>query len=103
MGRTKGSKGSKVLKDVPSPQKSPRQPPSVPALLEKAQSLMGEMDFELARRFVDRILETEPNHFEAREMLAIIEVEDGNIDTARDVSQLFLDDTTGLNLATDDL
>lgn len=46
---------------------------------------MGEMDLELARRFVDRILELEPQNFEAREMLGIIEVEEGNIPAARTV------------------
>lgn len=64
---------------------SPKMPP-VSDLLAKAQSLMGEMDFELARGFATRILEIEPAHFEAREMLGIIEAEEGNIDEARAVS-----------------
>ncbi|KAF8312478.1 TPR-like protein [Clavulina sp. PMI_390] len=59
--------------------------PTVPALLAKAQSLMGEMDFELARKFVDRILEVEPNHFEAREMAGVMEAEEGNVDSARSI------------------
>lgn len=74
-------------------QSSPQQrkpPPSVPALLSKAQDLMGEMDFELARRFVERILILEPTHFEAREMLGIIEAEEGNVDVARAVSPSLL-------------
>ena len=58
----------------------------MPDLLAKAQSLMAEMDAELARRFAARILEMEPNNFEAREMLGIIEAEEGNIDAARKVS-----------------
>jgi hypothetical protein len=88
MGRTKSAGTVKGAKKA-SPGKISSTPPSVPALLAKAQSLMGELDFDLARKFVVRILETEPDHFEAREMLAIIEVEKGDVDVARNVSRAF--------------
>lgn len=84
MGRTKNTGASKGLLKKNETNNSAKQP-SVTDLVKKAQSLMGEMDLELARRFVDRILELEPQNFEAREMLGIIEVEEGNIPTAREV------------------
>jgi hypothetical protein len=86
MGRTKTAAETKGLRNTSPTRTTPMSEPSVQALLAKAQSLMGEMDFELARRFVARILEIESNHFEAREMLGIMEAEGGNIDAARTVS-----------------
>ncbi|KAF9514937.1 hypothetical protein BS47DRAFT_1376401 [Hydnum rufescens UP504] len=86
MGRTKTIVASKGFRANASPSKSKKnvpQPLPTPALVNKAQSLMGEMNYELARRFIQRILEIEPNHVEAREMLGIIEIEEGNVDDAR--------------------
>jgi Flp pilus assembly protein TadD len=88
MGRTKTIVTSKGVRENASPSKSKKnvpQPLSIPALVNKAQSLMGEMNYELARRFIQRIFEIEPNHVEAREMLGIIEIEEGNVDDARAV------------------
>jgi len=86
MGRTKTAAETKGHRNV-SPTGTPsKKEPSVPDLLAKAQSLMGQMDTELARRFAARILEMEPDNFEAREMLGIMEAEEGNIDAARKVS-----------------
>lgn len=86
MGRTKTAAETKGLRNTSPTKTASKNEPSVPELLAKAQSLMGEMDFELARRFATRILEMESNHFEAREMLGIMEAEEGNIDAARTVS-----------------
>lgn len=87
MVRTK--KGRNTRGRSPPEPKSPRpaNSPTVPGLLVKAQSAMGEMELELARNFVEQILALEPNHFEAREMLGIIEAEEGNTDAARAVSR----------------
>jgi len=65
--------------------KVPSSAPSIPDLLKMVQNLIGELNFELARRSVDRILEREPANVEAREILGSIEIEEGNIDAARKV------------------
>jgi hypothetical protein len=60
-------------------------PPSIPSLLEKAQDLIAQCDYELAKRFIDRILERSPTHAEAKEMLGIVQLETGEIDEAKKV------------------
>ncbi|RPD60083.1 TPR-like protein [Lentinus tigrinus ALCF2SS1-7] len=57
--------------------------PSVPALLEKAQSLIVQCDYELAGRFARRVLEREPGNVEAKEMLGVTQLETGELDAAR--------------------
>lgn len=59
--------------------------PSIPSLLEKAQTLIVQCDYDLARRFVERILEREPHNAEAREMLGVVQLETGNLDGAKNV------------------
>ena len=61
-------------------------PPSVSALLAKAQSLVEQCDYQLAARFLQRILETDPTHVEARELLGVVQLELGDLDAARLVS-----------------
>ncbi|KAG6812957.1 hypothetical protein H0H92_015076 [Tricholoma furcatifolium] len=58
--------------------------PSVPALLEKARSLLSEFDYELAVRFVRRILEQDPTNAEAKEILGVSLLEMGEIDAAKE-------------------
>ena len=53
--------------------------PSTSALLEKAQALIIQCDYELAERFVRRILEKEPAHAAAREMLGVVQLETGDL------------------------
>ncbi|KAJ7035086.1 hypothetical protein C8F04DRAFT_1210500 [Mycena alexandri] len=57
--------------------------PSIPALLEKAQSLIVQCDYELAQRFITRILEQQPSNAEAKEMLGVVQLEMGEIEAAR--------------------
>lgn len=90
MGRIKTAKAKvanarAAAKDIngSTPTKSA---PSVPALLAKAQELMGQMDLDMARRFAIRIIEMEPGHVEAKQMLGIIEAEAGNVEEAKIVS-----------------
>ncbi|KAJ7601783.1 hypothetical protein DFH06DRAFT_1489156, partial [Mycena polygramma] len=52
-------------------------PPSIPALLEKAQTLIVQCDYELAQRFVTRVLEQQPSNAEAKEMLGVVQLEMG--------------------------
>ncbi|PCH42393.1 TPR-like protein [Wolfiporia cocos MD-104 SS10] len=58
-------------------------PPSIAALIEKAQSLVDQCDYELAQRFVNRILEREQHHIQARELLGVIQLETGDLDSAK--------------------
>lgn len=61
--------------------------PSASQLLTKAQSLVAECNFDLARKFLDRILQQEPNNADARELLGVVLLEVGDIDAARQVSR----------------
>jgi len=63
-------------------------PPSVPALLEKAQELLTHCDYDLTVRFSRRILEQEPSHVAAREILGIALLETGEIGDAKEVCYL---------------
>ena len=88
MGRSRNAISKKGIREkqnetASSPLKAPSSAPSIPDLLKMAQNLIGELNFELARRSVDRILEREPANVEAREILGSIEIEEGNIDAAR--------------------
>ncbi|KAF7327853.1 UPF0661 TPR repeat-containing protein C16D10.01c [Mycena kentingensis (nom. inval.)] len=65
--------------------------PSISALLEKAQSLIVQCDYELAQRFITRILEKEPSNIIAKEMLGVTQLETGDIDAARATFASFLD------------
>ena len=62
--------------------------PSVPALLEKAQSLIVQCDYELAGRFVKRILQRESTNAVAKEMLGVIQLEIGELLDAKKVRLL---------------
>ncbi|KAK0469663.1 uncharacterized protein EV420DRAFT_1297842 [Desarmillaria tabescens] len=85
MGRTKAKKRAKSKAVDPPPQDFPQKGPSISSLLEKAQSLVTQCDYDLARRFILRILETEPTNTEAQEMLGVVELERGDIDAAKRV------------------
>lgn len=67
------------------PAAEPAQEPPVSSLLEKAQSLIVQCDYPLAERFIKRILEREPLNIEAREMLAAVLLETGELDAAKQV------------------
>lgn len=88
MGRTKPKKKQHTKATDPPAQHS--KSPSVPALLEKAQELIVQCDYEFALRFVRRILEQQPENVEAREMLGVSLLETGEIDGAKQVSVFFL-------------
>ncbi|KAJ7773281.1 hypothetical protein B0H16DRAFT_1511732 [Mycena metata] len=82
MTRTKTKKKSTAR--VPeSPATPVHTAPSIPALLEKAQSLIVQCDYELAQRFITRILEQQPANAEAKEMLGVVQLEMGEIEAAR--------------------
>ncbi|KAH7099739.1 TPR-like protein [Auriculariales sp. MPI-PUGE-AT-0066] len=77
MGRLKGGK---QLRGVPHQVKAP---PTTDKLLAKAQQLVAQCDFDLSRKFIDRILQSDPNNLEARELLGVVLLEIGDVETAR--------------------
>jgi hypothetical protein len=89
MGRTR----TKTKKSIPvvssASESSVKSAPSILSLLEKAQELIIQCDYDLARMFVKRILDREPAHAEAREMMGVVLLETGEIDEARSVSDRF--------------
>ncbi|KAJ7227211.1 hypothetical protein GGX14DRAFT_348423 [Mycena pura] len=80
MGRTRTKKKT-AARTPASPISS--KVPSIPALFEKAQSLIVQCDYELAQRFITRILEQQPSNAEAKEMLGVVQLEMGDITAAR--------------------
>ncbi|KZV95855.1 TPR-like protein [Exidia glandulosa HHB12029] len=89
MGRLKAGK---QLRTVPAPKEkldakskasSSASLPTVPKLFAKAQGLVVQGDFDLARQFLDRILQQDPSHIEAYELLGIVQLELGDLDAAR--------------------
>lgn len=83
--RTKSSKATHVV--IKASAEERKTAPSIPSLLEKAQSLIVQCDYELAKRFVQRVLEREPNHSQGKEMLGVLQLETGDIDAAKLVSR----------------
>ncbi|GLB40381.1 putative tetratricopeptide repeat [Lyophyllum shimeji] len=82
MGRTRPKKKA-ASKATDPPVQHAASTPSVAALLEKAQSLIVQCDYDLAQRFIRRILEQQPSNAEAKEMLGVVLLETGEIDAAK--------------------
>ncbi|KAF9267726.1 TPR-like protein [Marasmius fiardii PR-910] len=82
MGRTKPKK-----QPISKPKPATTKAPSIESLLEKAQSLVVQCDYELALRFIQRILEQQPSHTDARELKGVVQLEMGDIESA---NQTFL-------------
>ncbi|KAF5377349.1 hypothetical protein D9757_007995 [Collybiopsis confluens] len=80
MGRTKTKKAAAAK---PAEQTPSTPAPSIASLLDKAQSLIVQCDYELAARFIQRILEQQPSHTQAKEMLGVVQLEMGDIDAAK--------------------
>ena len=86
MGRTRTTNTrTRHLKAATNSQatSSATTPPGVPDLLAKAQSLVEQCNYQLAARFLQRILETDATHVEARELLGVVQLELGDLDAAR--------------------
>ncbi|KAI0342865.1 TPR-like protein [Trametopsis cervina] len=86
MGRTR-TKSKKIRPPVAENAAESAKPPPVASLLEKAQGLIVQCDYPLAERFIKRALEREPKNADAREMLAVVLLETGEIDDAREIFQ----------------
>lgn len=79
MGRAR-TKSRKAQAATSTP---PASEPAIAGLLDKAQTLIVQCDYELAERFVQRILEREPAHAAAREMLGVVLLETGQLRRAQ--------------------
>ncbi|KAJ8461797.1 hypothetical protein ONZ51_g11309 [Trametes cubensis] len=82
MGRTR-PKTKKVKPVITENTAESAAPPSVPALLEKAQELIVRCECELAGRFASRVLEREPGNVEAKEILGVVQLETGELEAAK--------------------
>ncbi|TFK75231.1 TPR-like protein [Pluteus cervinus] len=80
--RTKKKVASKAT-DPPSQPAANAKGPSILALLEKAQDLIVQCDYELAEKFVRRVLEQQPSNAQATEMLGVVQLEQGEMDAAK--------------------
>jgi len=85
MGRTK-PKTKQRSKQKAEPTKKFGPAPTLEALFEKAQELIVQCDYELALRFVRRILEQDSSNVAAKEMLGIALLETGEVEEAKQVS-----------------
>lgn len=84
MGRTKHKKQPRAKAAEPPVQHaSPSKQPSVASLLEKAQLLLVQCDYDLALKFARRVLEQDPKNAEAKEMLGVSLLELGEIEEAK--------------------
>ncbi|KZT20139.1 TPR-like protein [Neolentinus lepideus HHB14362 ss-1] len=84
MGRSRTkSKKTHPPPTKPAPSEQPKPAPSISALLGKARELLVQCDYDLARRFIERLLESQPEHAEAKEMLGVVQLETGNLDAAK--------------------
>ena len=71
---------------IESPNASSSTTPNVSALISKTQSIIEQCDYDLASKFIQRILQKSPKNVEAREMLGIVQLETGLVQEARKVS-----------------
>lgn len=91
MGRTRTKKAQRALKStVVSTNPTVLPQPSIESLVEKTQILLAQCNYELAYKFVKRILERDPTHVEAREMLGLVELENENVEAAKAASPVFI-------------
>jgi hypothetical protein len=87
MGRTR-PKTRKARPPAPELAETPREnksEPTVEALLEKAQELIVQCDYDLAGKFVERVLKRAPDNVEGKEILGVVQLETGLLDAAKQV------------------
>ncbi|KAF5326941.1 hypothetical protein D9619_004835 [Psilocybe cf. subviscida] len=83
MGRTRPKKQAHIKPTEPAQAAPSKKQPSIPSLLEKAQTLIVQCDYDLALKFVRRVLEHQPSHVEAKEMLGVALLETGDLAGAK--------------------
>ncbi|EPT05567.1 hypothetical protein FOMPIDRAFT_1155364 [Fomitopsis schrenkii] len=99
MGRTRTkSKKAAALSTKAANLEESKSEPTVTALLEKAQSLLVECDYDLAGRFARRILDREPNSVQGKELLGVVQLETGDLDAAKTTFESLLPPRAGAPL-----
>lgn len=87
MGRTrpKTRKARPPAFELTESQPEKKSEPSIEALLEKAQELIVQCDYNLAGKFVERVLQRAPDNVEGKEILGVVQLETGVLDAAKQV------------------
>lgn len=87
MGRTrpKTRKARPPAPELAETLRENKSEPSVEALLEKAQELIVQCDYDLAGKFVERVLKRAPDNVEGKEILGVVQLETGLLDAAKQV------------------
>jgi hypothetical protein len=87
MGRTrpKTRKARPPAAELTETQREKKSEPTVEALLEKAQELIVQCDYNLAGKFVERVLQRAPDNVVGKEILGVVQLETGSLDAAKQV------------------
>jgi hypothetical protein len=87
MGRTrpKTRKARPPASELTETLRENKSEPTVEALLEKAQELIVQCDYDLAGKFVERVLKRAPDNVEGKEILGVVQLETGLLDAAKQV------------------
>jgi hypothetical protein len=87
MGRTrpKTRKARPPATELTEPPREKKSEPTIEALLEKAQELIIQCDYDLAGKFIQRVLQLAPDNVEGKEMLGVVQLETGLLDAAKQV------------------
>lgn len=85
MGRTrrKTRKARPPAHELAETLREDKPEPTVEALLEKAQELIVQCDYDLAGEFVERVLKRAPDNVEGKEILGVVQLETGLLDAAK--------------------
>jgi len=88
MGRTKTKKLQQKATAVARAEavsEASTSTPTTESIYEKAQQLVVQCNYDLAHKFLLRVLEKVPGHTAARELLGEVQVEMGDLDAAKQV------------------
>ena len=87
MGRTrpKTRKARPPAPELTESQRENKSEPAIEALLEKAQELIVQCDYDLAGKFVERVLKRAPDNVVGKEILGVVQLETGLLDAAKQV------------------
>jgi Anaphase-promoting complex, cyclosome, subunit 3 len=85
MGRTRTKKSlrASIGKVEPSTSVATNPAPSTASFFEKAQILVSQCNYDLAHKFLARVLDQEPTHVSARELFGEVQLEMGELDAAK--------------------
>jgi hypothetical protein len=87
MGRTRPRtrKARPPTTELTETRRENKPEPAIEALLEKAQELIVQCDYDLAGKFVERVLQRAPDNVEGKEILGVVQLETGLLDSAKQV------------------